>query len=436
MFRKILNPKKPAMKAQFIITTILISIFSVLQFNDVLSQDENDSLQDREEERIKVFIDAGGDLLEYLKTEVRYIDYVRDIHEAELFILITSRPTGSGGNEYTLLFSGEKRFEAINDTLTFFSKAFNTEAEIREGLLKKLEIGLLRYIEKTPLSEYIVIKFKEIKQRVPASDNWDNWIFSIGLSSYFSGEKLINSTSLSGFINADRITDELKTSLSLSLSYYESNFKLTNYEFKSISRSQGLYTLIVKSIGPHFSAGGFGRLFSSTYNNFKLSLNISPALEYDLFSYSQSVNKQFIVLYKIGYDYYDYYAETIYKKNSEGLFSQSLTTAINLKQKWGSLGASLTGFHYLEDIKKNRLQLSGNADLRVFEGLSLNISSSLAMIHDQISLPRQGTAEEEILLRQRQIETQYYYSGSIGLRYSFGSIFNNIVNPRFSYVGF
>jgi hypothetical protein len=38
---------------------------------------------------------------------------------------------------------------------------------------------------------------------------------------------------------------------------------------------------------------------------------------------------------------------------------------------------------------------------------------------------------EEILLRRRQLATRYSYYGSVGLSYTFGSIFSNVVNPRF-----
>jgi len=42
-----------------------------------------------------------------------------------------------------------------------------------------------------------------------------------------------------------------------------------------------------------------------------------------------------------------------------------------------------------------------------------------------------GASLEEILLRRRELETSYYYYFSIGLSYTFGSIYNNVVNPRF-----
>jgi hypothetical protein len=53
------------------------------------------------------------------------------------------------------------------------------------------------------------------------------------------------------------------------------------------------------------------------------------------------------------------------------------------------------------------------------------------MIHDQLSLPKEDIATEEILLQRKQLATQYQYWASIGFSYTFGSIYNNIVNPRF-----
>jgi hypothetical protein len=48
-----------------------------------------------------------------------------------------------------------------------------------------------------------------------------------------------------------------------------------------------------------------------------------------------------------------------------------------------------------------------------------------------LSLPARGASEEEILLRQRQLQSGYRYEIGMSLTYSFGSIFSSIVNPRF-----
>jgi hypothetical protein len=55
------------------------------------------------------------------------------------------------------------------------------------------------------------------------------------------------------------------------------------------------------------------------------------------------------------------------------------------------------------------------------------------MLHDQIGLRKEGSSLEDVLLQQKQLATQYYYYISAGLTYTFGSIYNNVVNPRFGY---
>ena len=54
------------------------------------------------------------------------------------------------------------------------------------------------------------------------------------------------------------------------------------------------------------------------------------------------------------------------------------------------------------------------------------------MIHDQLSLPKESVATEEILLQRQELATQYEYRLEAGFSYTFGEIYNNVVNPRFS----
>jgi hypothetical protein len=46
-------------------------------------------------------------------------------------------------------------------------------------------------------------------------------------------------------------------------------------------------------------------------------------------------------------------------------------------------------------------------------------------------VPAGAASAEEILTRQRQLQTSFTYFTSFGFSYQFGSIFNNVVNPRF-----
>ena len=76
------------------------------------------------------------------------------------------------------------------------------------------------------------------------------------------------------------------------------------------------------------------------------------------------------------------------------------------------------------------MNLSSNLNIRLLEGFSINLSGSVSRIHDQLALRRGDLSQEDVLLHRRQLSTQYSYYGSIGLRYTFGSIFSNVVNPR------
>jgi len=91
----------------------------------------------------------------------------------------------------------------------------------------------------------------------------------------------------------------------------------------------------------------------------------------------------------------------------------------------------MEGSHYFHDFNKNRLVVSGELSLRIYKGLSLDIEGRYSKIRDQLSLPRGEATLEEILLHQRELASGYYKSFEIGLSYRFGSVFSNVVNPRF-----
>jgi hypothetical protein len=52
-------------------------------------------------------------------------------------------------------------------------------------------------------------------------------------------------------------------------------------------------------------------------------------------------------------------------------------------------------------------------------------------VNDQLYLPSEGASLEDILLNQIELSTQYQYELKFGVRYTFGSIYNSVVNTRF-----
>jgi hypothetical protein len=189
--------------------------------------------------------------------------------------------------------------------------------------------------------------------------------------------------------------------------------------------------MVVKSLDEHFSIGGWVEAESSTYSNLDLFFNIAPAIEFNVFPYSESTRRQLRFLYKIGWIRNNYIEETIFGKLQETLYNESLSATLEVREPWGSISASLEGSHYFHDWKKNRLELRGFLSFRIFRGLSMTVRGRFERIHDQLSLPRRGASLDEVLLRIKELETSYDYSFSIGFRYTFGSVYSNVVNPRF-----
>jgi hypothetical protein len=156
-----------------------------------------------------------------------------------------------------------------------------------------------------------------------------------------------------------------------------------------------------------------------------------PGIEYDLFPYSESTRRQMRVLYSAGISLVEYADTTIYDKIRENLFLHTLSASYEVIQKWGSIDFTLTYNNYLHDWSKNNLSLNGYFNFRIAKGLSLNFGGGASLIHDQINLVKQDLTYDEILLQRKEIATQYEYYLSFGLSYTFGSIYNNVVNPRF-----
>jgi hypothetical protein len=191
--------------------------------------------------------------------------------------------------------------------------------------------------------------------------------------------------------------------------------------------------MIVKSIGDHWAAGGWVMLRSSTYNNLRAEFITAPAVEYNLFPYAESTRRQLRFLYRIGYSYSRYREETIYDKTEQHLLWQALNVTLEVKEPWGIAATYLEGSNYFHDFKKNRVELGGHLSLRLIKGLALNVSAGYSRIHDQLSLAKGEVSLDEILLQRKELETDYSYHVSLGFSYTFGSVYSNVVNPRFGH---
>lgn len=399
----------------------------------VLGQESKPASADSlKKDALNVFVDCDYCDMDFIRKQITLVNYVRDRKEAQIHILSAYQQTASGGGAYSFYFIGQKNFSGINDTLVYNSKADATEDEKRKGQIRMLKMGLIRYISKTPFADQISIDIASPPSDENVKDKWRSWVFDLDAGAYFNGEQLYQSLSSWTSASASKITEKWKIEFNLYNNYSESRYQIDDTtEIKSITRAKSFDHLLVKSINDHWSVGGFTGAGSSDYENRKFSGNIAPAIEYDLFPYSQSTRKQLRILYAVGYVYNQYSDTTIFNKTEEGLGFERLAIAFEIKQQWGSLSSYLAGLNFLHDFSLYKVYFRPEINIRIFKGLSVRLSGNFSLIHDQITLPKAGATLEEILLQQRQLATQYSYWGNVGISYTFGSIYNNVVNPRF-----
>ena len=192
-----------------------------------------------------------------------------------------------------------------------------------------------------------------------------------------------------------------------------------------------LSSILVRSLTPKWSLGVRTISGRSTRLNEDFRWSISPGIEYNFVPYSESTRRLFTLQALLNVRHWDYTEETVYFETEETRLAASLTAAVNQVQPWGRMQLSLTGSQYLHDADLYRVALNGSLSFRLFTGFSVNVGGFYAWVRDQLFLPTGGASQEDVLLRQRQLQTNFNYATVVGFSYQFGSIFNNVVNPRF-----
>jgi hypothetical protein len=262
-------------------------------------------------------------------------------------------------------------------------------------------------------------------------DRWNLWVYSVSAETFANGDANYKNANVFGNASARRITEQWKTNLSSYVNYSENSYKLTSGSISNYQHSYGGSALVAKSLSPHWSAGMMGDISSSKYENYKLFAQAMPAVEWDLFPYKEATRRQLIVRYGLGLKTMRYDSTTIYGKLEETRPTHDLTVSAEARQKWGSLNIGLGAAQLLNDMQKYRASINGGGSWRIVRGLEFNLFGSYSKQQDQLNIPRGELADEDILIRQRQLRSGYSYFFSVGLSYTFGSIFNNVVNPRF-----
>jgi len=388
---------------------------------------------------LSVFLDMERGIdTDYIRQEITLVEYVRDREHADVHIILSSHPVGSTGSSYIISFIGYGDFNDKNFELRHWAPASNTSYETRKGYTAKIKMGLAPYMADSDISDMVSVEYKgqgpDTDDKKPGDmDSWKYWVFEVyaGLAN-LDLEETRNSLQFRYGFFADRITPKTKTRLRPYGNYYERNYKTEDSWVHTTRIRNGFdsYHIISLSGSEHWGAGVFGEILISTFDNMDFRAELSPAIEYSLFPYSEATRRSISFAWRFGAGYYNYIEETIFDKTEEVLYGQALIASANYRQPWGDIRGGITVFHHFHDLRSNRIDLSVNLNLRIVEGLSLSLRSSFDIINDQTAIPKADLSLEEILLEQRRRATSYRFSADVGLSYTFGSRISGVYNPR------
>ena len=385
----------------------------------------------------KIFLDCQwGCDRQFLKTELNYLNFMRDRADADIFIQQTGQRNGGGGTQYQLNFIGLKGFAGQNDTLIFNIPPATSDKDSRELFKTNLERGLLPYLLKTPLASKITFSINaDSTSSDPleaATDPWNFWTFSVRGNASVSGQEIAKSLFLFGRLEANRVTEQQKTRFSFGGEYGRNSFQFED-TLSEVYENGGFFFELseILSINDHWSYGFFSGGRQAQYSNLKINTYLRAGLEYNLFPYQEVNQRQLTFRYRFGPKFNRYFDETVYFKTQELLWEHSLAANYRQVFQWGTFNFGAYQANYLHHWKLNETVIYGGLELNLFKGFNLYLDGEYRLTHNQVELPGGGATKEEALLRIRQLQSGYNYGLYIGMSYTFGSIYSNVVNPRF-----
>lgn len=399
---------------------ILLTIFIVF-FSKSYSQSD----------KIKVFLSCRCDN-DFIKQNTLVFDYVRDRTLSDIEVFVFEITNASGGRNYSFEYKGKNNFQNIENQISTDIPKNLTFSEAREQLLKTYKLGMVYFMQNTAFQNQLEVTFHDVETKSDelTTDQWKNWVFEVSGSFNFENETSIKEEEYNLGLGVDRVTEMWRVRSDFGMRRSVKFFSGDEENYSSERKRTFFSGSVVRSLSNHFSTGFFGYYLNDTFRNYRSFVNFSPALEYNFIPYTEVLTREVTLAYKVGYNFYEYFEKTIYGFLNQKMFNQSLTLNLRYREKWGSVYSYLVASQFLDQPDQNRLTLNNNINLRIVRGLSLRISGNFQLIRDQINLPSGEASIEDLLLRQRQISTDFQNRISLGLSYTFGSIFNNIVNTR------
>ncbi len=389
---------------------------------------------DKKEGKPKVFVEGIRLDMDYMRRNMRFVDFVNDPAVADVQIIINSQLSGSGGNAYSIRFVN-KTYENFSEyTVTCITASSDTQEEIRKKITDAITLGIMPFINESEISKNLSIRYQANEggenEVTKVDDPWHNWTFRGDFNGGIDAEESRKNYSYSVNLRADKVSENWKFRNNAFVSVRTTKIENDNEVYTSDRVTNRFSSTIVKSLSPRWSFGTFLNYSRNNYTNFEYSYSAKPAIEYNIFPWDVSDRKVFTLAYYIGPLWSKYYEETLYGKLDEFLWQETVRFDLQLVETWGEVNAGLSASNYLHDFSKNNISLDTRLSIRIVRGLSVNFSLNVEKIKDQIYLPKGEASLEDVLLNNIQLPSSFSIGADVGLRIQFGSIYNNVVNNR------
>jgi hypothetical protein len=391
---------------------------------------------------LTVFLDCNADNcdFDYFRTEITFVNWVRDRTLAQVHLIVTSSETGGGGDLYDLDFIGLQDLDTVNDELSVTTLGTDTEDEVVAILTRAIGAGLARYsvligqpanfeVSATDADENLPDQLVDASQ---VTDPWDFWVFEFSTEVSLSGEETENERQYEGGFGARRTTATWKIELEADGNFSRDERELDGGAVSVDERTNwSVDGLVAYGLTDHVSLGFLAGASASTRRNQDFGADASIALEYSFLPYADAPRRSLTASYDMRLQHYDWEERTIFGETQELRAQHELQARLFQRQPWGEATVSVSGTQFLHDFGLWNVSLFGNLEFRIFRGLELELRGGVDFIEDQIFISAEGLTPEEILLGRFERPTDFSYFLEVGIGFEFGSIYNNVVNNRF-----
>lgn len=394
------------------------------------------------EDALRVFLDCNTRNCdsEYFRTEIAFVNWVRDRTLAQVHLIITSAQTGGGGNVFSLDFVGLQDLEGSDDGLSLTAPGTDTDDEVLRGLTRVMAAGLARYTTLIGRSAAFRIDAADAGALPPdrllsagtVDDPWNFWVFEASVDLEMEGEEAERQREYSGSFDASRTTDSWKIEIESNGNFSREEQDLPDGSTISDERTNwNVGLLMAYSLADRWSTAVLAGAGASTRRNQDFGADASLAIEFSFLPYEDATRRSLTARYDVGLQYFDWIEETVLFETEELRPQHQVQLQLFQLQPWGETRASIDARQFLHDPGLWSISLNGDLEFRIVRGVDLEIGGDVAFIEDQIFISGEGLTLEEILQGRFERPTDFSYELSVGLSFEFGSIYNNVVNNRF-----